>query len=112
MSAKNSSNMLVTTSHILEGKKVNEYLGIVSGEAVMGANVFKDITASIRDIIGGRSGQYEEQFRKAREISIDEMVNEAEQKGANAVIGVDIDYESIGGTMMLVTASGTAVKVE
>ena len=102
--------MLITTTNDLKGKEI-QYLGMVTGEAILGANIFKDLFASIRDITGGRSGAYEGELRRAREIAIKEMVGEARQLGANAVIGVDVDYESIGGnnTMLMVTVSGTAV---
>ena len=105
--------MLVSTTHMIEGKKIEKYLGLVTGEAIMGANIFKDFLASIRDIVGGRSGAYEEELRRAKEIAIREMVEEAEKLGANAVIGVDLDYETITvgqhGGMLMVSASGTAV---
>ena len=104
--------MLVTTTHSLQNKQINEYCGIVVGEAVMGANVFKDIFASIRDIVGGRSGSYEAELTKARKIAFGELTAEAQMLGANAVIGVDIDYEVIGqnGSMLMVSICGTAVK--
>ncbi len=104
--------MLVTTTHSLQDKHIDEYCGIVVGEAVMGANVFKDIFASIRDIVGGRSGSYEEELTKARKIAFAELTDEARMLGANAVIGVDIDYEVIGqnGSMLMVSICGTAVK--
>ena len=103
--------MLVTTTHSVEGRGVREYRGLVMGEAILGANVFRDIFASIRDIVGGRSGGYENALREARLIAISEMEQEAEQLGANAVIGVDLDYETVGGSssMLMVSASGTAV---
>ena len=106
--------MLVTTTNNLDGRKVVEYLGIVSGEAIMGANIFKDFFASIRDIVGGRSAAYEEELRKAKQIAIDEMTMQAEERGANAIVGIDLDYETIGGktmNMLMVSASGTAVRV-
>lgn len=104
--------MLVTTTNNLEGKKIENYYGIVVGEAVMGANVFKDIFASIRDIVGGRSGSYEDELTKARKIAFSELTEEARLLGANAVIGIDIDYEVIGqgGSMLMVSICGTAVK--
>jgi len=104
--------MLVTTTHTIEGKVIRQYHGLVSGEAIMGANVFKDIFASIRDIVGGRSATYEKELRRAKELAISEMCQAAQQMGANAVIGVDLDYETIssgGGNMLMVIASGTAV---
>lgn len=105
--------MIVTTTNQLEGKKIEQYLGIVVGEAVMGANIFKDIFASIRDIVGGRSGAYEDELTKARKIGFAELENEARSIGANAVIGIDIDYEVVGkgGSMLMVSISGTAVRV-
>ncbi len=107
--------MLVTTTHSVEGKKVKQYFGLVSGEAIMGANIFKDIFAGIRDIVGGRSAAYEQELRKAKEIAVSEMLENAKVMGANAVIGVDLDYETIGGgsgNMLMVSASGTAVVIE
>ena len=107
--------MIITTTNNVEGKPVREYLGIVSGEAILGANIFRDLFAGIRDIVGGRSGAYEQELRRAREIAVDEMRAWAEQLGADAVVGVDIDYETIElgdhGGMMMVTAAGTAVKL-
>lgn len=103
--------MLVVTTNTIEGKKVNKYLGLVSGEAILGANLFKDIFASIRDIVGGRSAAYEKELRQAKEIAIAEMIEQANLLGGNAVIAVDLDYETIGqgGSMLMVSASGTAV---
>lgn len=106
--------MLVLTTHTVDGKTVSEYLGLVTGEAILGANIFRDIFAGIRDIVGGRSGAYEEELRRAKQIAIREMVEEATARGATAVIGVDLDYETInmgsGGGMLMVSASGTAVR--
>jgi uncharacterized protein YbjQ (UPF0145 family) len=106
--------MLVTTTPSLDGHKITEYLGLVSGEAILGANIFKDLLAGIRDIVGGRSAAYEQELRKAKQIAVDEMVEEAEAMGANAVVAVDLDYETIGsgssGNMLMVSASGTAVR--
>lgn len=106
--------MLVTTTNTLEGKKLTEYYGIVSGEAIIGANLFKDIFASITDIIGGRSGAYESSLREAKDIALSEMQENARKMGANAVIAVDLDYENIGrdGGMLMVSASGTAVRID
>lgn len=107
-------NMLVTTTNTIEGKKVVKYLGLVSGEAILGANIFKDIFASIRDIVGGRSAAYEKELRQAKDIAVSEMVEQARLMGGNAVIAVDLDYETIGqgGSMLMVSASGTAVILE
>ena len=108
--------MLITTTPTIEGKKIVKYHGLVSGEAIMGANVFKDLFAGIRDIVGGRSGAYEEELRQAKDIAIAEMAEAAKGMGANAVIAVDLDYETInisgGGSMLMVSASGTAVLYE
>ncbi|MBW7888945.1 MAG: heavy metal-binding domain-containing protein [Bacteroidetes bacterium] len=105
--------MLTVTTHTLEGKRITKYHGLVSGEAILGANIFKDIFAGIRDIVGGRSAAYEEELRRAKDIAIEEMQSQARSLGANAVIGVDLDYETVGtGTMLMVSASGTAVSVE
>jgi uncharacterized protein YbjQ (UPF0145 family) len=107
--------MLITTTHSLEGKKIIRYLGLVSGDAILGANLFKDLFAHITDIIGGRSGAYERELGKAKEIALSEMQAEAERLGANAVIGVDLDYETIGGgsgNMLMVSANGTAIVIE
>jgi uncharacterized protein YbjQ (UPF0145 family) len=103
--------MLITTTTMVEGKPVREYLGLVTGEAILGTNVFRDLFAGIRDVVGGRSAAYEEELRKAKQIAVNEMVHEATSRGANAVIGVDLDYETVGqgGTMLMVSASGTAV---
>ncbi len=103
--------MILTTTPNIEGKKIERYLGVVCGEAIMGANVFRDVFAAITDIVGGRSGAYETKLAQAREIALDEMAAKAGQLGANAVIGIDIDYEVVREGMLMVTASGTAVKV-
>ena len=106
--------MLVTTTNNIEGRRITEYYGIVTGETIIGANAFKDFFAGIRDIVGGRSGSYEGVLRKAKDTAIKEMQERAADMGANAVIAVDLDYETVGanGSMMMVTASGTAVRVE
>lgn len=105
--------MLVLTTPTIEGKKIVNYLGLVSGEAILGANIFKDFFAGIRDIVGGRSAAYEQELRKAKEIAIEEMKEQARSLGGNAVVGVDLDYETIQigqtGGMLMVSASGTAV---
>lgn len=105
--------MIITTTHGVDGRPVKAYLGIVTGEAIVGANVFKDLFAGIRDIVGGRSGSYEKELRKARRIALEELDAEANRLGADAVIGVDLDYEVLGqgNGMLMVTASGTAVKL-
>lgn len=106
--------MLILTTPNIEGKRIVSYMGLVSGEAILGANIFKDFFAGIRDIVGGRSAAYERELRKAKEIAIQEMSEEARALGANAVISVDLDYENLGqaGGMLMVTASGTAVRYE
>lgn len=106
--------MLVTTTPLIEGKRITHYYGIVSGETIIGANVFRDLFASIRDIVGGRSGSYEEVLREAKDTALREMQEQAISRGANAVIGVDLDYETVGsnGSMLMVTACGTAVTIE
>lgn len=102
--------MILTTTSIIEGKPVQEYKGLVTGETIFGANVFKDIMASVRDIVGGRSATYEKTIADAREMSLKEMVARAESLGANAIIGIDYDYETIG-NMLMVSVTGTAVVV-
>jgi uncharacterized protein YbjQ (UPF0145 family) len=106
--------MLVTTTHNVEGRRVVEYKGLVAGEAILGANLFRDLFASIRDIVGGRSGAYEKVLNDARQTAVADMTDKAATLGANAVIGVDLDYETIGsnGSMLMVTAAGTAVRIE
>jgi uncharacterized protein YbjQ (UPF0145 family) len=105
--------MLIATVNTLQDKRVVRYLGVVSGEAILGANVFRDIFAGIRDIVGGRSAAYEQELRKAKEIALQEMEEQAQALGGNAVIGVDLDYETVSnGSMLMVSASGTAVVVE
>ena len=106
--------MIVTTTPTIQGRNIAEYRGIVTGEAIIGANIFKDFFAGIRDIVGGRSAAYESELRNAREIALAEMAEAAEQRGGNAVVGVDLDYEVVGqgGSMLMVTASGTAVSVD
>jgi uncharacterized protein YbjQ (UPF0145 family) len=103
----------ITTTPDVEGRSITAYLGVIAGEAILGANVFKDLFAGIRDIVGGRSGAYEQELRKAREIAMSELADAAAQMGADAVVGVDIDYETVGqgGSMLMVTVSGTAVKL-
>jgi uncharacterized protein YbjQ (UPF0145 family) len=106
--------MLVTTTNTVEGRKIVEYRGLVAGEAILGANLFRDMFASIRDIVGGRSGSYVRVLTDARETAIAEMTEKAAQLGANAIVCIDIDYETIGsnGSMLMVSVSGTAVVIE
>lgn len=106
--------MLLTTTPSIEGKKIVTYYGIVSGETIIGANAIRDFMAGLRDFFGGRSGTYEEVLRKAKNTALQEMADEAERMGANAVVGIDIDYETVGssGSMLMVTCSGTAVRME
>lgn len=110
------NDMLMTTTAQLEGRPVRRYLGVVTGEAILGANLFRDFFAGIRDIVGGRSGSYEKVLRDAKETAMREMADEARRLGANAVIGIDLDYETVqvgnGGGMLMVSASGTAVVID
>lgn len=105
--------MIITTTNSVEDKKIESYCGVVIGEAIMGANLFKDLFASIRDVVGGRSGAYEAELTKARRVAFEELQNEAQALGANAIVGVDIDYEVVGakGSMLMVSISGTAIKL-
>ncbi|HWK40623.1 MAG TPA: heavy metal-binding domain-containing protein [Croceibacterium sp.] len=105
--------MIVSTTALIEGRPVKDYLGVVTGEVIVGANIFRDLFASITDIVGGRSGKYEEVLARARKEALEEMTEEARRLGGNAVIGVDIDYEVLGqnGSMLMVSVSGTAVVV-
>ncbi|HHT29653.1 MULTISPECIES: heavy metal-binding domain-containing protein [Petrimonas] len=106
--------MIITTTNSIEGKRIVAYHGIVSGETIIGANIVRDFFASITDVIGGRSGSYEKVLREAKEIALEEMSEQARKMGANAILAVDLDYETIGnnGSMLMVSASGTAVSVE
>jgi uncharacterized protein YbjQ (UPF0145 family) len=107
--------MIVSTTSALDGRPVSEYVGVVTGEAVLGANVFRHLFTGLRDIVGGRSAGYESSLRQARETAIEEMITEADQMSADAVIGMDVDFESIqigqGGSMLMVSSSDTAVKL-
>jgi uncharacterized protein YbjQ (UPF0145 family) len=106
--------MIVTTTPAIEGKRITKYLGIITGEAILGANIFRDMFAAVRDIVGGRSAAYEKELGKAREIALEDLEDWAEELGANAIVGVNLDYESFGQSngMMMVSATGTAVVVE
>lgn len=106
--------MLVITTPTVEGKKITKYIGIVNGEAIIGANFVKDFFASMRDVVGGRAGAYEQGLREAKSIALREMMDQARRLGANAIVGVDLDYQAIGsnGSMLMVSANGTAVVVE
>ena len=103
--------MLMSTTSVLDGKPVSKYLGVVTGEAIIGANIFRDMFAVVRDIVGGRSGTYEKALNEAREVAMGEMQRRAQELGANAVIGIDVDYEVLGQNngMLMVAVSGTAV---
>ena len=105
--------MILTTTSVIQGKTVRDYKGIVTGEAIVGANIFRDFFAGVRDIVGGRAGAYEKELQKAREIALKEMTDSARAQGANAVVGIDLDYEVVGknGSMLMVTACGTAVTI-
>lgn len=105
--------MIITTTPSIESNRIHDYLGVVTGEAILGANLFKDLFAGLRDIVGGRSAAYEKELRKAREVAFEEMESEAKRLGANAIVGVDIDYEVLGHAngMMMVSVSGTAVRL-
>ena len=106
--------MITTTTNQIEGKKITHYYGVVTGEAIIGANLFKDIFASITDLVGGRSGSYERVLREAKDNAMAELIENAHRLGANAVVGIDLDYETIGqsSSMLMVSASGTAVFIE
>ena len=105
--------MLLTTTPVVEGKPIRQYHGVVTGEAIVGANIFRDVFASVRDIVGGRSAAYEKSLAEARQAALDEMAASAEQLGGNAVVGIDLDYEVLGrgNSMLMVSATGTAVTV-
>ena len=105
--------MIFSTTNSLEGKTINQYLGIVSGEVILGANIFKDLFAGIRDIVGGRSGAYEKSLQDARSAAFTEIKEKAEKLGANAGVGIDIDYETIGtnSSMLMVSVTGTAIEI-
>ena len=103
--------MLIVTTDSIDGRQVSQYLGIVSGDAIVGANMFRDFFASIRDVVGGRAGGYEKALRGAKDSAIEDMIEQAREMGADAVLAVDLDYETVGDTMLMVSANGTAVKL-
>jgi uncharacterized protein YbjQ (UPF0145 family) len=105
--------MLMSTTPTLEGKPIRDYLGVVNGEAIIGANIFKDLFASIRNVVGGRAGSYERTLADARQVALEEMQDAAAKLGANAVVGIDVDYEVLGqdNGMLMVCVSGTAVRI-
>ena len=109
-------DLLITTTHGIEGRRIVEYRGLVGGDAILGANMFRDMFAGLRDLVGGRSGSYEKVLRAAKREALEDMIAAARERGANAIVGVDLDYETIqiqdGGSMMMVSASGTAVVLE
>jgi len=109
---KKDKGMIHSTTPSLQGREIKEYLGVVTGEAILGANIFKEFFANIRDIVGGRSAAYEQELQKARHIAFQEMTERAEEWGADAIVGIDLDYETVGpqGGMLMVSVSGTAVK--
>ncbi len=104
--------MIVSTTPSIEGRQIVEYLGIVTGETVIGANIFRDFMAGIRDIVGGRSSSYEEVLKEAKDTALREITEDAARLGANAIVGIDIDYETIGQSMLMVSVSGTAVRLQ
>ncbi len=104
--------MLIVTSDQIEGRRIAEYLGIVSGDAIVGSNMFRDLFARVRDVVGGRAGGYEKALRGAKEAALEDIAEEAADRGANAIIAVDLDYESVGDTMLMVSVNGTAVRLE
>jgi uncharacterized protein YbjQ (UPF0145 family) len=103
--------MLLTTTSVIDGKQIVKYHGLVSGEAILGANIFRDLFAGVRDIVGGRSASYEKELRRAKDLALQEMTEQAQAMGANAIVGIDLDYETVGqgGSMLMVSANGTAV---
>ena len=105
--------MIISTTDGIEGRRIAGYLGVVSGDAVMGTNMFRDLFAGLRDIVGGRSGAYEKELKRAKQLALEEMVAEAAALGADAIVGIDLDYETVGqgGSMLMVSASGTAVRL-
>lgn len=109
-----AASMITTTTDGVDGKQVTQYLGVVSGEAIMGTNIFRDMFASVRDVVGGRSGGYEKALKEGKDTAMQDMIEEAQLLGADAIVGIDLDYEVIGGdkrTLLMVSANGTAVKL-
>ncbi len=104
--------MLIVTSDQIEGRRTAEYLGLVSGDAIVGANMFQDLFARVRDVVGGRAGGYEKALRGAKEAALEDIAEEAAERGATAIIAVDLDYESVGDSMLMVSVNGTAVRLE
>jgi uncharacterized protein YbjQ (UPF0145 family) len=104
--------MLITTTPNVEGQRITAYYGLVTGETIMGANIFRDFLATITDVVGGRSGAYESKLKEARDIAVSEMSSQAQRLGANAIVGVDVDYEVVREGMLMVAVSGTAVRIE
>ncbi len=104
--------MLIVTSDQIEGRRIAEYLGIVSGDAIVGSNIFRDLFARVRDVVGGRAGGYEKALRGAKEAALEDIAEEAAERGATAIIAVDLDYESVGDSMLMVSVNGTAVRLE
>ena len=106
--------MQLTTTPTIEGRRITRYCGVVAGEAILGANLFKDMFAGIRDLVGGRSASYERELQRAREVALEEMQDRARELGANAIVGIDLDYEVLGqgNSMLMVSASGTAVVID
>lgn len=106
-------NMILTTTNTIEGQPIQQYLGVISSETIIGANIFKDIFAGLRDIVGGRSGTYERVIQEAKQAAMSELQQKAQQLGANAIVGIDLDFETVGGkgSMLMVVATGTAVRV-
>ena len=103
--------MIIVTTDSIEGRRVGQYLGVVSGDAIVGANMFRDFFARVRDVVGGRAGGYEKALRGAKDAAMEDMVEEARQLGADAILAVDLDYETIGDSMLMVSANGTAVRL-
>jgi uncharacterized protein YbjQ (UPF0145 family) len=104
--------MQIVTTDAIEGRRITAYLGLVSGDAIVGANMFRDLFARVRDVVGGRAGGYEKALRGAKDAAVGDMTDAAQALGANAIVGVDLDYETVGDSMLMVSANGTAVRIE